>query len=656
MTSEPEFYHLNQSEVANVPLAKDKRVQFLADANHDLAILRVPLDAGTAMSEVALETKRASARSTAFGFGYGIFAISSLHAATMRVGTTVSASSYLVDGAKDKYWDVLQATRDRFASGMSGGPLLAKVEAEYRLVGIMFATDSNGAELTIPADYVAPLLERALKLKDKMEELTAKNAAGITVPFSEDVKKRFGGIGRRDEVEWSGLSSWVEAFSSAAGFRERFQEVVIRDLVAAGGAVPTLTFRVHPDAVREGERVEVWVNGRRAIFPRKELGAERWELKIGKDLLAGDNLLSVRKVSRRQQSTTLEIMDFFRTNPLGFTLSGEGGAAYVVRRSLPAIVDTYTVYVTLRRPEAKREKFLRDDEQIRLAVRVDAIERFLNGVPFLLPLAESMAGPDKKPVARATALVAVAANDREVKDWRPGQFVRLDVQSGGTVDISVRGRIAQFKADVAGVQIGFDKPGQTLPFEFRSRLNFLRQEGTGQFHVTMRTTAATSDGEFKVPLLVTQGVRVQADLAGLGTELGLQWVNNNYLKPEEPRVLSQERLGRLLAEIGGSGEGLDAAMVLRRAFVTQSVGHDWLIVTCGIQDKKSTEGSPKLPLLPAGNDGRIVDVVGRDVPAALAAEFARTWPSAPSDERHPRGGTGRVGVLADAAEGLVGLP
>src|SRR5262249_30746420 len=159
-----------------------------------------------------------------------------------------------------------------------------------------------------------------------------------------------------------------------AGFRERFQEVVISDLVAAPGASPALTLRIHPDAVRDGERVEVWVNGRRAVFPiEKETRPKRWELEMGNALVAGDNLLSVRKVGRRRQSAALEIMDFFRTNPLGFTLSTKGGVAYVVSRSLPAVVDAYTVYVTLRRPEAKWDDALRDDEQIRVAVRVDAV-------------------------------------------------------------------------------------------------------------------------------------------------------------------------------------------------------------------------------------------------------------------------------------------
>src|SRR5207302_2008878 len=144
----------------------------------------------------------------------------------------------------------------------------------------------------------------------------------------------------------------------------------------------------------------------------------------------------------------------------------------------------------------KREDGLLPDEQLRLAVRIDAVERFLNGVPFLVPVAESLPGPDGKLAGRAKGDLVFAPWVKPA-GWQPAQFVRLEARSGQTMDVSVRGRVANLASDVAGIQLGFDAPQQALPFEFHSRLHFVRQphEPNGPFHVTMRATSATSEGD-----------------------------------------------------------------------------------------------------------------------------------------------------------------
>ena len=611
----------NASAIVNA-VEPDQPVKILVDADHDLVILRVPLQAPDGMVEIELEPKLPEQRGTAYGFGYGVFAPENLHSVTMQVGTAVSAFYYVTPEAKNKDWLILQATRERFASGMSGGPLLAKSqEGTYRLAGVMFATDDKGAELTIPAQYIVPSLEQAINKNDGLEDFSPDTTRKIKVPFQSELQERFGQSGYRDQVEWAGLGSWIEAFDSAFGFRERFQEILIDDSTQTGKeATDALSLRIHPETVREGERVEIWVNGFKDQIPHNGQ-VDPWKIPLGQYLVGGDNLLTVRKVARPHAGSAIDVNDLFRTNPLTFTLATATRPPYTIGRSLPALVQNYAIYVTIRRPEDNRSQFLLPNEHFRLAVRVDAVERFLNETPFLLPIAEQLAGVDGKTAALAKMDVVFAAPaQNDSKGWRPDQFVRLDLRSSQTIDVSVRGSMANLASDIAGIQLAFDDPKKSLPFEFRSRLHFVR-ESAGPFHVTMRATAASSDGDFKVPILAGGGVRVQADLAGLLTEISLQLINNRFLKPEEPRLLVRERLGRLLAEVGGSGEGLNTSVELRRAFVTSIDGRPWLIVTLGLP--KAVKNGPDLALVPTMPEERIVDLVGRKVPGILATEFAQ---------------------------------
>ena len=608
--------------------AEGSSVKFLANSDYDLAVLRVELAKPGIMRPVSIAEDRPHQRTEAYGLGFGIFAPAHLHIVAMRIGASVTAADYLTEGAKDRDWKVLQAHRERFAGGMSGGPLLSWKEGVPELIGLMFATDLNGAELSVPVEHARAPISDAQRQGNELPDLTPQLAQSIQVLFREDLVRRAQRLGIEDRVEWSGLNSWVEAFESHQGFRERFQEVVIHDQVID---VAPLTRSINADAIGPEERVEVWINRFRSSFSLDENGAAgTWEVPLQDHLTQGDNLLAIRKVAPRGSDSKFDVNDLIRTNRLQFSLRAgiDGNAPYTVIRSLPRIVDRYAVYVTLRRKPASLSTVLEPEENLRLSIRIDALERFLSTSPFLVESDEAFRGEGGEVVARAKGNLFFGAGGNE-PGWSDNQFVRLEVLSGETADVGLRGWVANLSSDVAGIQLGFEDPKQRLPFEIRTRVHLVRGVDE-KLHITARAIGASSNRTFSVPLLQGDGFSIRADLAGLFTELALQWLNNRYLKPEDPRVISGERLETLTAEIGGPRSDINELVSLRRAFVKEVKGAKWLILTASLQGHPADQ--PGLALLPTdAPEGAILELVGRGLPIAAAAPFARNEEAADAE-------------------------
>jgi hypothetical protein len=631
----------NKDEAEFKVIQPEGAIQFHARPSRDLALLRLPLNDPDRWAPVPLLPDDPPLGNTALlaGFGFPEYARRSLRGVKLRAGGLVNAKQYLDDAAQlapeERLWNVLQANREHLASGLSGGPLLARSEKESKeffLAGLMFASDARGAELAVPAAEIRDLLAAGKTVHWKQ---TGAGLEWDPVPFVEYIKKQFGAAGGLSDVSWSGLEGWEKALRDPLGFRERFQELAL-DLPApvVGERV---VLRVTEGCLGGGGKAEVWINGHRHAFPAPK-APKPLEWDITECLAAtGDSLIVVRKVTPPKAGADLNITDVLsRTNDLALTLQWGDAAPYTISRAVPAVIENYSVYITARRP-AGADSQLQPDEQFRLAVRVDAVQRFFNEIPFSIPIEEILKAPDGKPIGRVEANLVFAPDDREAavdgrEKWRAREFVKIRPTSGQTADITVRGRVEGLSASIPGVGLKFDNESKGMGFEFRNRLHFAREPGAEPdtkpgarvrpFHTTLRATGAAAVDEIQLPILNGGGFRLNADVSSIVCELGLQWVNNRHLKPETPLAISTANLAQLLTSAGGTGRGLTEKVIVRRAVMRDIGGQTWLIVTLGLPNVKSESAAPPPFLPPSGEADRVVDLVARDVPAALALELA----------------------------------
>lgn len=648
-----------KGNVASIPVSgPNPQLQIITLPGKDLASIRVTLKEPRHWQPVTLVSTPIRMEKTplAVGFGFPEYAGMDLRGVVLRLGGEVSAGRYYpsndIRPSESKLMSVLQANRETLPAGLSGGPLFAILESpkvsesgakgennisrKYQLVGLMFGSDPRGTELIIPAAEIQKLL-----VKSDWKPFTSDSVA-VPVPFAEFVTTRMGMNGDVSDVVWSGLQGWEAALRDPLSFRDRFQEIVLDSATQMPGD-KEVSIEVDKSCLRNNETIVVWANGAEWRFN----GTGSSVYQAGQHLSTeGDSLIIVQKIAPERPIGSLDLTQMLtRTNDLRFTVRQGKGPGFTIRRALPDVLSSYSVYLTFRHPSLPDEDTLQPDEQVRLAVRMDAIQRFLNEIPFTVPVDEHWLREDGSQVVTAKADLVFAppplvANKQGTNNsgnkWRNWEFVGLNPRTGQTLDLSIRGRVEKLSASVPGIGFDFEEPHQSMAFEFRGRLQATRHPGNQSvpFHTVIRATGAAAGEDLRVPLLAGKGFKVTVDISSLVSEFGLQWLNNHLLRPGSPRAYSSDSLSHLLDSIGGRTKGVFGRAALRRVTMREVGGHTWLIITMALS---KTDVNGKKSCLRKGGflpdsktlaEDLTVDLLARDdaaaVPLLLLSQFRAT--------------------------------
>lgn len=512
--------------------------------------------------------------------------------------------------------DVRFLTREITYPGMSGGPVVEHPSGAYggMLLGRM------------PEPRAAPVL---LPARQILKELAASdwkafdpNQFKADLPYKKDEKGKsdFGQYMTTrylaSDLDWSSFEQWNQVLGDdPTSFLRDFQEVSVRldDLQLVTGSdkpEPALTFAnlgsVAPGQPPAKPDVEFRWNGR-VCNPNQPA-----------PLRPGENLLIATK---RMDSDGIVLNDLFRPNPVKVELRLDGKTAYRVRRSLPALIRGYTIFVTIHNGDIG-DIAAKEEYAARLAVRLDYLNRLVNRVPFRLPI---------KPADSKNW----ASYDGEAR--AEGYYFRLRYVSPQTLDADLTSTITINKLNVrsSGVRVTFpppNKPPREYPLTMAGRVQFPaetpepnRPGDPALFFVSPRAHAARSTASLPLPLF---GEDVEVDVGPVVREALVCYVNKELLIPEKAAVAGPDQLNELLAQGGVLSHLNGHTLRPVRAFLKREEGarpddlhRIWAVLTfrlIGADGKAVKAPAAKPGLIPDANvrSDLGMEFVARGIPVA----------------------------------------
>jgi hypothetical protein len=479
-------------------------------------------------------------------------------------------------------------------AGMSGGLV---VDKDRRFAGLLLGR--------MPEPNAIPLMITARQVKEVLDSAADKWAAfavlGDLPPYDATVLQRMLEPWPVSEINWNSYDAWVRAFESdPLQFLEAFQEVRL-DLT-------DLRVNARNPKNQTSEQLQVQLNGEQQV----QLLVNGISLQAGEriDLQRGENLIILTKPAVSGAGGKFDVTDLMLPNPLDVSLrlgaKGEEETVFQLKRSLPRVIQGYSVYLTIENGPPDPGK----GYAARLAVPLDYLEEVINHTPFVLPFGDGdrRSGSEFRGTARPNG-------------ERP---VKLKYVSPQTLDVSTELgiEVTTAQANFAGVKL-MAKP-QKATIQMTGRVQFPGSPKSLFFVCARAMAASGADKQFVLPLF---GDELTVDASGLLRELLVCYTNTRLLRPNNPRTPGPADLHDFLRSAGLMSDDDAWRLVPARL---QLVRDDrpksekaWAVVTFQLHHKGKPVAvknpPPLLPHVKVRDDVAAELVLAEFPPAALAA-------------------------------------
>jgi hypothetical protein len=467
-------------------------------------------------------------------------------------------------------------------AGMSGGLV---VDRDRRFGGLLLGRmpEPNAIPVMITAPQVRALLDESAR--GGWTAYAPKDFAAPP-PYQKEVLQRMLEPWPVSEIGWNTYDAWVRAFESdPLQFLKAFQEVRLdlRELQS---------FTRDPKN-EKSDKLQVRLHGDRQV--RLLLNGVPWVPDDPATLQPGENLLIISKPP--DGGGRYDLTDLLRPNPFDVTfhLGETADTVYHLKRSLPRVIQGYSVYVTIENGLPGPGH----GYSARLAVPLDYLEEVINQTPFSLPFG------DRDPRTGSEFLGAA----RPTGDLP----VKLTYVSPQTLDVAaeIGIEVKKAQANFVGVRVAV-KP-QSATIRMTGRVQFPASPRSLFFVCARAMAASGAEKQFLLPLF---GDELTVDASGLLRELLVCYTNTRLLRPNDPRTPGPDEIHGILRSSGLVSEEADWRLDPARIQLVPdersgAAGKAWVVVTFRLLHKgKPVEVRKPPPLLP---DPKVRD--------ALAGEF-----------------------------------
>lgn len=410
--------------------------------------------------------------------------------------------------------------------GMSGGPVL---DSRGRYAGMLLGRmpEPSSIPVFLPSDQVLDALNQADKQKawNAFDPKRLRVALPYKVEFTKQLREPY----LIADQSWSSYEQWLQVLGDdPADFLRSFQEVsvplhMLRDLK---GVKTDDQFRFRPivSKITNGDSRPSQISFR--------WNGQVWESGKPASLRPGENLLIVTKSLDSPEG--LVINDLFRFNQLDVDLLLGDTTVFRIKRSLPAIIRKYSIFVTIHNGDIESAA-TNEPYSARLAVRLDYLNELLNRVPFELPIVGGDARSGLKYHAMARA---------------KGKHFTLRYVSPQSIDAAIDTSIAikQLEMKYAGVRVTYpskEKDIQDFSLRLTGRIQIPSDEEPQFFFVAPRALAGTSKDPIPLPIL---GDTVEVDVGPIVREALVCYVNKELLIPDRPASPGPDSIRDLLVK------------------------------------------------------------------------------------------------------------
>jgi hypothetical protein len=525
--------------------------------------------------------------------------------------------------------------------GMSGG-LVADRSGGF--LGLAYGRRTDMYNVIIPAGQVRKAWART-------------SAQGAWKPFRDQpflLDSLYRGDG--DEAIEENRLDWgtLEGLSVLIGndpLKEitNFQEILVVPPIR-GQRAPNLEMYVSTTTLPDDRhRLRVWLDG-----VKQEVNATTGRLIVPLGQRPGESMLTVIKEYGDVNGPEAGGLITPSRVDLSFSFPGEKAFSHVVR-SLPAIIQSYPLYVTILnergwKSPAEEAKL---PANARLALRLDYAEAILNRAPFVISIREDRdLDAHDRPVDERAEKVHDTRFDAEFRldstaAWRLRRASPQRLGLEFTGDAIIHGDVLRYRDRAIRRRSAPREKGpprMTLGgvFQFPELMPGASEAdgrgGLGVF-VSPRATGTRGIGSFRVDL----GEGLTFDIGGILGHLFASYVNYQLIVDTQPHLINEAKILKFLKGLGfASPKGWKSE--LRRMLLAKSPGDEqvWLILTFRLSTVEEPGGAA--PPLPANADqllvtpperaeGRVIHFQGWGLPGELATHFHNLKPVNPMAAR-----------------------
>lgn len=488
-------------------------VRIVADSKHDLVLIEIPLEKfapgdlpkNGALHKVLKDEQDASGVAIGYSFlGRSYRLLSPVDIWGGKNGSDLRTADNRVlmpnpDPKRPVFFRYLH--RVNTIAGMSGGPVAA--EDPLRFAGIICARIHDTQGLCISASSIQELYAKRKEAKTfKVGTFQEKIAfARDTIGFHS---AEFVDL---DQKRWESFEEWgllLDTGDQPRQFLGSFQEVR-RDLAAYStkqvGVARTIDLKTN-------EGCEVWLNGVRVTNHRL-------------NLVPGENLIAIRKSQKREGWS---LNDLMAANELAVNLQEDDVEFLKIRRSLPAVVENYSIFLTLTNGEPNHH----------FPVNIESSwgEPEMRQVPpNLVPLLEHLESKWQiemfEPRTRSQARGLVKLDKRKDILWRPVSSQTIDLE------LPLRIKVDVLRLRAFGLDAKLPETKEDLEITVWFRFQLVTNGANGKPQLSGRALAGWMQTPLSIPLLASEdNAALSVDLRAIFSQLFVAYLNRDHFRPE----------------------------------------------------------------------------------------------------------------------------
>jgi hypothetical protein len=501
--------------------------------------------------------------------------------------------------------------------GMSGG---LGVDAAGHCVGILYGRRRDRYSLLIPGDQINKVWKAIRGKDDKTWELFApeKFAGEILYRGDQDGSDP---AAAEDRMDWGTLDSLKMLLGDdPARALEQFEELEITPRVV-NERTPPVKIYVGPNTIpNQSHDLRIWHDGREITWDR-----DRGVAVVQIADKPGESLLTVLKTSGRVNDFELGGLLLPSTVDLEFSQGEDPTVLRHIVRSLPALTQTYPLFITIRNSPGAEPRG--PTSGVRIAVRLDYLEALLNRVPFRIHVADGE--EDHRDPRRSAEFDG---------DFRLGAQAgwRLTTVSPQRLRIDLTGDVKLTKARYRDFRLtprpGPGEPANAQPsFTIQGLIQFPRvmpqviPGGAGiGLGLSARAIGTRGKGEWRID--VGEQGDVSFDIGGILRHLFTIYVNKRLIAFDQPHLVNEALLRPFFQALGLDGPPGQIPRVLRVGFVRDdnpTQNKDWMVAICDFGGPKGVpDGVPVgLGPAPSSRDETVFELLAGGVPGNLVERF-----------------------------------
>ncbi len=510
------------------------------------------------------------------------------------------------------------ARGDLTIKGMSGGLV---VDENNRFAGLLFGRHLSHAVI-VPREQVTSFLVNSRQYQERWRNI-AEDA------FYEPSLFKGGTEARDDFMDWSTLEGLRLLMSpNPLGRLRSFQEIEV---------TPPRVDREAPDVVittpldnrseirngEDSEKIRFWLDG----YPLDQ--DDQTPIQIPISQRPGESLLVVSK--SRGGRNDFELGRILTSNRVDLRFSQDGKEFFRLRRSLPNIVEAFTLYITLQNPTVSEDTSL-PPPNLRLAFHLGFLQELLNQAPFQIAIEERSPNQADKDPGNLDSFVHATYRTLRNDSWQLSRdgLQRIGVKLNGNVDVH---RTKFYRHELA-----LGDPGTVQRFDIEGCLQFPylmpdAKNGGRRVYLSARAIGVSGDGSYRLRLADLEGRDpISVEAGGILRLLMAMHVNRRLTGFNHPHLVNHELLRSFLRDVGLNAPK-DWRLDLRRAVLRRSAADfdgdgdprndHWLVLTCSLTQvgaparlaKSVSDAAPEFAL------GKVFEIEGKGIPASFLSHF-----------------------------------